>query len=307
MAHDVDTAWHFGLGAKAALTHALSLRLDARDNLTPNIDKDGQAHSFEVMFGLSATIERARKDLPPPPPDADHDGVVDSVDMCPNEFGVAPEGCPADTDGDGVKDKDDFCPREAGPAPKGCPVIDLDPDKDGVNMPCDACPDEPGVKPDGCPVRDTDKDGIFDDKDKCPNEPETVNGYQDDDGCPDEIPAAIKKFTGVIQGINFKTKSADITKDSFKVLDGALQVLTDYPDIKLEIGGHTDNVGKAEFNMELSQKRADSVKAYFVGKGIASERLTAVGYGMDKPLTANKTKEDKAKNRRTEFTLLTGK
>ena len=74
-----------------------------------------------------------------------------------------------------------------------------------------------------------------------------------------------------------------MTKDSHSVLDKAVKVLNDYPDIKLEISGHTDNVGKAEFNMELSQKRAESVKAYFVGKGIGSYCLTAVGYGMDKP------------------------
>ncbi len=133
-----------------------------------------------------------------------------------------------------------------------------------------------------------------------------MNGYQDEDGCPDEIPAALKKFTGVIKGINFKTGSAEITKDSHTVLDNAVQVLVDYPDVKLEIGGHTDNVGKAEFNRELSQKRADSVKTYLVGKGISADRLTAVGYGMDKPITSNKTAKDKAQNRRTEFTLLTG-
>jgi outer membrane protein OmpA-like peptidoglycan-associated protein len=91
------------------------------------------------------------------------------------------------------------------------------------------------------------------------------------------------------------------------VLDKTVQVLSDYPDVRLEIGGHTDNVGKAEFNLELSQKRAESVKEYLVGKGISSDRLTAVGYGMDKPLTANKTKADKAKNRRTEFTLIGAK
>jgi outer membrane protein OmpA-like peptidoglycan-associated protein len=66
-------------------------------------------------------------------------------------------------------------------------------------------------------------------------------------------------------------------------------------------------VGKPEYNMELSQKRAESVKTYFVGKGIAADRLTAVGYGMDKPITSNKTKADKAKNRRTEFQLIGGK
>ena len=152
--------------------------------------------------------------------------------------------------------------------------------------------------------KDTDGDGILDKDDKCPNEPETFNGYQDSDGCPDEVPEAVKKFTGVIEGIHFKTGSAAITQDSHRVLDKAIQVLVDYPDVKLEIGGHTDNVGKEEFNKELSQKRAESVREYMVSKGIAGDRLTAVGYGMDKPITSNKTKADKAKNRRTEFTLI---
>jgi len=188
-------------------------------------------------------------------------------------------GEPGDSDGDGILDPYDKCPDQAE-------------DRDGFQ------------DNDGCPDPDNDGDGIPDEKDKCPNEPETFNGYQDEDGCPDEIPAAVKKFTGVIMGINFKTNSADITKDSHTVLDKTVQVLVDYPDVKMEIGGHTDNVGTAEHNLELSQKRAESVKAYLVGKGISADRLTAVGYGMDKPITSNKTKADKAKNRRTEFTLI---
>jgi OOP family OmpA-OmpF porin len=91
------------------------------------------------------------------------------------------------------------------------------------------------------------------------------------------------------------------------VLDQAVQVLSDYPDVRIEISGHTDNVGKDEYNKELSQKRADAVKDYFTNKGIKSDRLTSVGYGMEKPIADNKTKAGKAKNRRTEFQLLTGK
>jgi outer membrane protein OmpA-like peptidoglycan-associated protein len=91
------------------------------------------------------------------------------------------------------------------------------------------------------------------------------------------------------------------------VLNQAVKVLEAYPDVKLEISGHTDNVGKAEYNLELSQKRADAVRDYLVGKGIAADRLTSVGYGMDKPITSNKTKADKAQNRRTEFQLISGK
>ena len=197
------------------------------------------------------------------------------------------------------------------PPPAPAPVVDKDTDGDGIPDSIDKCPNEPEDKDgfqdeDGCPDPDNDGDGILDVNDKCPNEPETFNGYQDSDGCPDEVPAALKKFTGVIQGINFATDSAKITKGSHKVLDKAVQVLVDYPDVRMEVGGHTDNVGKEEYNKELSQKRAESVKEYLVGKGISADRLTAVGYGMEKPLTSNKTKADKAKNRRTEFTLITG-
>jgi OOP family OmpA-OmpF porin len=306
---DTDGMIHVGVGAKFPITDMFGLRFDARGMapgaIASSIMKVGtETHyggpDFELLLtgyiGLGGEKPAPAPALPPPPPapapvvdkDTDGDGIPDSIDKCPNEpedkDGFEDEdGCPdLDNDKDGILDKDDKCPNEAE-------------DKDGFE-------DE-----DGCPDLDNDKDGIPDDKDKCPNEPETVNGYQDDDGCPDEIPAAIKKFTGVIQGINFKTNSADITKDSFSVLDKAVAMLMEYTDVRLEIGGHTDNVGNAEHNMELSQKRADSVKTYMVGKGVQADRLTSVGYGMDKPLTANKTKADKAKNRRTEFTLLTGK
>jgi OmpA-OmpF porin, OOP family len=87
------------------------------------------------------------------------------------------------------------------------------------------------------------------------------------------------------------------------VLDRAVKVLQDFPDVKLEISGHTDNVGKPAYNQDLSQRRAEAVKTYFVSKGIGPERLSTVGYGMDRPIADNKTKDGKAKNRRTEFKL----
>jgi OOP family OmpA-OmpF porin len=90
------------------------------------------------------------------------------------------------------------------------------------------------------------------------------------------------------------------------VLDKVVNVLTDFADIKMEISGHTDNIGKAESNKELSQKRADAVRQYLIDKGIKVERLTTVGFGAEKPIADNKTAAGKAKNRRTEFKLLTG-
>src|SRR5262249_23231691 len=160
--------------------------------------------------------------------DRDNDGVPDDQDQCPDEPGPATtQGCP-DADNDGVPDKDDKCPKLAGPKEhQGCPG--------------------------------SDGDGIYDDVDKCPNEP----GPPPNQGCP--VPEAVKKFTGVIKGVNFATGKATLTKASFKVLDEAVKVFHEYPTIKLEISGHTDDTGKHDANVTLSQARADAVKAYLVG------------------------------------------
>jgi OOP family OmpA-OmpF porin len=304
MGGDLDWAWHFGLGAKIPITHILGLRLDLRDNLTAHQNKSGQAHTFEAMLGFSATIERTRREPPPPPADSDHDGFIDRDDKCPAEPGIAPSGCPADTDGDKILDKDDYCPREAGPEPKGCPIVDLDPDKDQIPLPCDACPDEAGVKPDGCPIRDADGDGIFDDKDKCIKEPETKNGFEDADGCPDKIPEAVRKFSGVVQGIYFQRAKAVIQPQSKRVLEGAVKVLKDFPSISLEISGHTSSEGDPSVNEQLSRDRADAVKLWLVEQGIEQSRLKTRGAGSDEPIADNKSPAGREKNRRIEFKVL---
>jgi OOP family OmpA-OmpF porin len=203
-----------------------------------------------------------------------------------------------------VLDRDDYCPKEAGPAPKGCKIVDPDPDQDGVPLPCDACPDEVGVKPDGCPIRDKDGDGIFDDKDKCINEPETKNGFEDADGCPDTLPERVKKFSGVVQGIFFDQGKATIRKQSATTLDSAVKVLQEFPSIKLEISGHTSSEGDGAFNQKLSQDRADAVKQWLVDKGVTTDRIKTRGVGPDEPIADNKTPAGRAKNRRIEFKVL---
>jgi outer membrane protein OmpA-like peptidoglycan-associated protein len=307
MGKDSDQAWHFGVGAKVALNHLLSLRLDGRDNLTArtgSVDSNAQAHTFEVTLGLTAVLERTRRVPPPPPADTDRDGVIDNLDQCPQDPGVAPSGCPADSDNDGVLDRDDYCPKEAGPAPKGCPVIDTDPDKDGVPLPCDLCPTEVGVKPDGCPIRDKDGDGIFDDKDKCINEPETKNGFEDSDGCPDKLPDAVKKFTGVVEGIFFEQGKATIRAQSTPKLNGAVKVLNQFPSIMMEITGHTSSEGDKAFNQKLSEDRAAAVKQWLVDNGVPSERIRTRGAGPDEPIADNKVAAGRAKNRRIEFKVM---
>jgi OOP family OmpA-OmpF porin len=115
----------------------------------------------------------------------------------------------------------------------------------------------------------------------------------------------VKKFTGVIEGINFKTGSASILPGSFTVLDRAVQVLTEFPSLKLEIQGHTDNRGRAAVNKDLSQRRAEAVRTYFISRGIKPERLTAIGYGLERPIADNRSESGRSRNRRTEFRIIT--
>ncbi len=327
---------HAGVGFKVGFTPWTGLRVDGRimapwTALSPVIPQGNRigygGPDYEILGSLFVNfgeIEKVHifstvvKELRPTSNDRDGDGIPDNVDKCPDQpedkDGFQDEdGCPdLDNDGDGIPDAIDKCPNE--PEDKdgfqdedGCP--DLDNDGDGIPDTLDKCPNEPEDKDgfqdeDGCPDPDNDGDGIPDVIDKCPNEPETFNNYQDADGCPDEVPAEVKKFTGVIEGINFKTGSADILPGSFVLLDRATKVLQDFPDVKLEISGHTDNRGKADYNRDLSQRRADAVKTYFVTRGIASERLQSVGYGPTRPIANNKTQSGRATNRRTEFRLI---
>jgi outer membrane protein OmpA-like peptidoglycan-associated protein/opacity protein-like surface antigen len=310
---DTDFAFHGGAGAKYYFTDIVHLRLDARALGVPNKDKQSYSADFEFMAGIGFTLGGTAPPPPPPPPlikDSDNDGIPDNQDKCPTQAGPREnDGCPdKDLDGDGIVDRKDKCPDKAGPPEReGCPEEDKD--KDGIADEKDKCPDEPEDKDqfedeDGCPDPDNDKDGVVDEKDKCPNEPETKNGYQDEDGCPDEVPAPVKKFTGVIKGINFRRNSADIKASSFPLLKEAVSVFKEYPALRVEISGHTSDEGKRDFNMKLSRKRAEAVKLFLVSAGIDERRIGTVGYGPDKPMHDNTTKEGKEKNRRIEFRLL---
>ncbi|HSL88144.1 MAG TPA: OmpA family protein, partial [Ignavibacteriaceae bacterium] len=105
----------------------------------------------------------------------------------------------------------------------------------------------------------------------------------------------------VLEGITFATNKSDITPESEQILMQALKTLQTYPEISVEIGGHTDDVGSATSNQKLSERRADAVKGWLVSKGISADRITAVGYGEDKPRVANNSAENRRLNRRIEF------
>jgi len=300
---DIDLGFHFGGGVKVYFNRWTMLRLDLRDTLTARVGLgEGVANSFEVLLGMSVTLGR-KKVEPELPKDTDGDGFIDPEDRCPREPGVAPDGCPIpDTDGDGFLDPDDRCPKQPGVPPDGCPIGDTD--GDGFMDDVDQCVDVPGVEPDGCPIGDTDGDGILDDVDVCIDKPETFNGFEDADGCPDEVPKEIEQFEGVIEGIYFDTNKATIKAASQPKLDEAVQTLKKYPQIRLEISGHTDSRGSRDYNVDLSQQRAEAVRDYLVGAGIDAGRLETRGAGPDEPRDTNRTDEGRANNRRIEFIRL---
>jgi outer membrane protein OmpA-like peptidoglycan-associated protein/outer membrane protein W len=338
---DTDAMFYAGLGVKYRAGDNWGLRADARlmivpsseNDMPPSHDTSKVALDFEVLasfyfdFGRSSTT--VVKEEPPKDDDPDHDGIRGAADQCPTDAEDKDayqddDGCPEpDNDADGILDANDKCPTDAEDKDgfqddDGCP--DPDNDKDGIIDNADKCPLEPEDKDnfqddDGCPDPDNDGDGILDGADKCVDQPETKNGYQDEDGCPDEIPAKIKKFTGAIQGINFRVGSDALLATSNKVLDQAVAVLKEFPDLKIEIQGHTDDQvikkgGKFADNLELSQARAESVRAYFVKKGLEEGRISAKGYGESQPvvdrtgLKGAKLNAARAKNRRVEFQLV---
>lgn len=304
--NDTDAAIHFGGGVKIHPSRHSQVRIDVRDVVAAGRGiANGVTHSPEILVTAALVLGRAREEArPAAPKDSDGDGFIDPRDRCPNEPGVAPDGCPVrDSDGDGVLDPDDECPTVPGVAPHGCPPQDRD--RDSFLDEVDACPDDPGIAPDGCPLKDRDGDGILDPDDRCIDEPENRNGFEDADGCPDEIPPQVKAFTGVIEGIHFEIDKATIRPESRPVLQRAAKVLREHPDLRIGIVGHTDSTGGFAHNMDLSRRRADAVREWLEANGIDGDRLVTRGAGPNEPIADNATKDGRQKNRRIEFHLLT--
>jgi outer membrane protein OmpA-like peptidoglycan-associated protein len=107
-----------------------------------------------------------------------------------------------------------------------------------------------------------------------------------------------------LRGINFETGKAIIKGTSFQILNDIVLIMQENPEYKLEINGHTDDVGNDAMNLKLSQDRADAVKKYLVDKGIDPSRMTAKGYGETMPVADNKTSDGRALNRRVEFKVV---
>ena len=261
---------------------------------------------YHYSIGIAGLLSKAKnkklKSVPlvtPIAKDRDGDGLVDSLDVCPDQPGLARlNGCP-DRDGDGITDNEDACPDIFGfKKYRGCPVPDKD--NDGINDEEDSCPDVPGIlKYKGCPIPDTDKDGINDEEDSCITEP----GPKENKGCPKTVSQIVQKLDVAAKNIFFQTGSAELLPESFNSLDQIVVLLNENKTIQILIEGHTDNVGTKETNQALSENRAKSVLNYLVSKGIGKQRLTAIGFGMTRPIATNRTAEGRAKNRRVKLNV----
>ena len=263
----------------------------------------------------------------PPTADRDRDGVPDAEDVCPDEHkGARPDpvrlGCPTppaaapamDRDGDGVPDAQDQCPDQPkgltpDPNRLGCPAADSD--TDGVLDPVDQCLFDPaGAYPDphrlGCPLSDRDKDTVPDLHDACPDKPGAPNPDPKKNGCPGLVEIRNGQLV-ILAPVFFALDKDVILPKSFPVLQAvadALKVATAIRRVRIE--GHTDSQGVPVYNIDLSQRRTQSVQRWLVEHGIAAERLEAVGYGQTRPIAPNNTIAGRAKNRRVEFHIIEG-
>ncbi len=257
-----------------------------------------------------------------PDPDNDRDGILDGADQCRNEpetvNGIDDrDGCPEkDSDGDGIFDPVDHCPLVPETVngtndTDGCPEKDTD--GDGLFDDVDQCPsareDPDGFEDlDGCPDPDDDHDGIPDVVDKCPREPETINGVNDTDGCPDQGDAKVKLEGDkilILDKVYFATNKDVILERSFNLLMQVAATLQAHPELlKVRVEGHTDSQGNDAANLDLSQRRANSVKRFLIDRGVGESRLDAVGYGETKPVGNNLTAAGREANRRVEFVVV---
>ncbi len=277
---DSDQAYHWGGGFSLKLTPVLDLRLDLRHLIVPDRTAAGATNDFEAGAGVSFSFgggkgrssKRENVELADAGEGTDGGEGGDEGQGKPRKEVKPPKLTPkdGDSDGDGIEDSEDQCPNQA---------EDVDKFQDQ----------------DGCADVDNDGDGIVDSADQCPDQPETKNGYLDDDGCPDQTSTDLVGFT-------FPRNSDKFDPAAAALLERAFQVLERNRRLTVEISGHaSEGEGKP---LELSIARAEAVKEYLVRRGIAEDRLRTVGYGVDRPMSTNTTRDGRDKNRRVEFRMV---
>jgi len=288
----------------------------------PNDATSGPQDAQFFQAGLSLAFGGKR----PATEDQDGDGIADREDAC---VGVAEDfdsyqdldGCPeTDNDRDGVPDPQDACPLEPGvasdlPSANGCPAVDLDLDldEDGIANEVDECPDQAedmdGFEDeDGCPDLDADRDKILDPTDLCPDEAETVNGFQDEDGCPDEVPddtavSSLRVLQELGEPIYFETKASTLSPEGRQTLERLANMMASHPEIgMIRIEGYAGAEGSRASSQTLSEERAETIRRELVRIGVNPTRLQTRGYGQRKLQVS--TQAGNGNNRRAIFRVM---
>lgn len=241
--------------------------------------------------------------------------VIDASPAARTTEAVAPQvEEPNDLDEDGVPDEDDACSdepedRDGFQDHDGCP--ELDNDADGIPDASDKCPNEAedidGFEDeDGCPDPDNDHDGFLDADDQCPNDPEVINGNLDYDGCPDEgLIEMVNDRIVLEERVLFDFERSRVKTAAKPILDAIVKLFGQHPEwIKIRIEGHADPRGDAQYNLELSERRAENVRKEIVRLGIPEGIIDAVGYGAEKPRDLREDEEGFHRNRRVEFVVV---
>jgi OOP family OmpA-OmpF porin len=272
--NDTDVVFNFGGGIKFFVTEAFALRADVRQYYP----FEDSVNDYAYTFGLTYQFGGKPKEVPPlPPQDSDGDGVIDDLDRCPDTpsgVSVDRNGCPLDSDRDGVPDYKDKCPN----TPRGV-----------------------SVDRDGCPL-DSDRDGVPDYKDKCPDTPRGVK--VDADGCP-------PKKVIILEDVHFDFDKATLTNEAKSILKRNIMTMIENPGIVIHIEGHTCAHGPEEYNLRLSERRANAVKEYMEKEGnISSRRMNTITYGETRlampeiPTPYNKNSREAKANRRVHFEVI---
>ena len=203
--------------------------------------------------------------------DNDGDGIVNPRDTCPNTpagVRVDPVGCAVDTDNDGVADHQDDCPD----TPEGARVNER-----------------------GCPL-DDDRDGVANAGDTCPDS--AAGAEVDERGC------SLEQNLNELPPVYFDTDKATIRPESLSNLREVADRLSDRSNVRVRVIGHTDSRNTAAYNMDLSQRRAESVVSFLIDQGISADRLVALGRGETEPIATNETDAGRAENRRVEYEVI---
>ena len=290
-----EVGLEIGAGVEYELSSRVDVLLSARysqglndiysNPIIPSAKSYGFFITTGVFFDITGSVPVVAASTPEPTKnnfDTDGDGLLDNDEI--KNYRTNPYN--ADSDGDGLTDGDEVLKYKTNP-------LNADTDDDGLS--------------DGKEVIRYKTDPLDPDTDhgSVKDGPEVYRGTDplfagDDVPKKEELKLEVGKSI-VLDGIVFQTGKAEITAASAAILEKAFNTLYQNPDIAVEIHGHTDNVGKRNYNMKLSLARAGAVKEYLVQRGIDPRRITSIGFGFDRQIATNDTPEGRQRNRRIEF------